>query len=360
MAEQDQNRNEAATPHKKEEARKKGSVAKSLDLNSFVVLAVVLVTLYIWGSKIINGELKLAHDILSNANNMSFEINELSGYLTQIFTQSIILLAPLFILLMVFGILVNFLQVGPVFTFFPLKPDFSRINPIKGFKRLFSVRLLLESVKTVLKFILLGFVLYKFIEAVIPRLLITFHVVPSSIGLVFMPELTSMLFKLLLALAAIAMLDFIFSRWEYAKQLRMSRRDITDEHKRREGDPRIKSRIRELQREALKRAKSLGKVKDADVLITNPTHYAVAIKYNNNEMDAPIVLAKGAGFLAARMKSLARKHRVPIVENRYLARSLFRDVDIERNVPVEHYALVAKILYWAYSLKGITIKQKST
>jgi flagellar biosynthetic protein FlhB len=359
MAEQDQNRNEAATPHKKEEARKKGSVAKSLDVNSFVVLAVVLATLYIWGSKIIHGELMLARSILSNAHSMSFEINELSTYLTHVFTESIVLLAPLFILLFVFGILVNFIQVGPIFSFFPLKPDFNKINPVAGLKRLFSVRLLIEAVKTVLKFLLLGFVLYKFIEAVIPRLLITFHVVPSSIGLVFMPELTSMLFKLLLALAVIAVIDLIFTRWEYAKRLRMSRRDITDEHKRREGDPRVKSRLRELQREALKRARSLGKVKDADVLITNPTHFAVAIKYNSKEMEAPLVIAKGAGFLAARMKSLARKHRVPIVENRVLARSLFHEVSIERNVPIEHYAVVAKVLYWAYSLKGITVKQNS-
>lgn len=358
MAEQDQNRNEAATPHKKEEARKKGSVAKSLDVNSFVILSVVLATLYIWGDKIIHGELILMQKTLLHMQDMSFDVNEISNYLTTIFAQSIILLAPLFILLFVFGVLANFFQVGPIFSFFPLKPDLNKINPIAGFKRLFSVRLLIEAVKTILKFLLLGFILYKFIGAVIPRLLIAFHVVPISIGLVFMPELTSMLFKMLLALAVIALLDLIFTRWEYAKRLRMSRRDITDEHKRREGDPRIKSRIRELQREALKRARSLGKVKDADVLITNPTHYAIAIKYNNKEMDAPLVLAKGAGFLAARMKSLARKYKVPIVENKALAQSLFRDVDIERNIPIEYYATVAKVLYWAYSIKGISIKAK--
>lgn len=356
MAEQDQNRNEAATPHKKEEARKKGSVAKSLDVNSFVILAVFLVTLYIWGSKIIDGQLMLARRILSNAHNVRFETNELSNYITQAFAESIILLAPLFIMLFIFGVLANFLQIGPVFSFFPLKPDFNKINPIAGLKRLFSVRLLIEAVKTVLKFILFGFVLYKFIEGEVMRLLIAFEVMPNSIGLLLMPELKTMLVKLLLGLAAVAAIDLIFTRWEYAKRLRMSRRDITDEHKRREGDPRVKSRIRELQREALKRAKSLGKVKDADVLITNPTHFAVAIKYNNNEMESPQVIAKGAGFLAARMKSLARKHKVPIVENKLLARSLFHDVDLEQNVPVEHYAVVAKVLFWAYSLKGITIK----
>jgi flagellar biosynthesis protein FlhB len=358
MAEQDQNRNEAATPHKKEEARKKGSVAKSLDVNSFVILAAFIITLYVWGSKIIHGELLLSRKIFLRAHSMSFDVNEISNYLTAILAESIILLAPLFILLFVFGVLANFFQVGPIFSFFPLKPDLNKINPIAGFKRLFSARLLIEAVKTVLKFILFGFVLFKFIEGEVIRLIIAFNIMPSSIGLLLMPELKSMLLKLLLCLAIVAILDLMFTRWEYAKRLRMSRRDITDEHKRREGDPRVKSRIRELQREALKRARSLGKVKDADVLITNPTHYAIAIKYNNEEMEAPQVLAKGAGFLAARMKSLARKHKVPIVENKALARSLFHEVELERNIPVEHYAVVAKVLYWAYALKGITIKAK--
>ncbi|MFV1922198.1 MAG: flagellar biosynthesis protein FlhB [Methylotenera sp.] len=359
MAEQDQNRNEAATPHKKEEARKKGSVAKSMDVNSFVILAVFLITLYVWGGQIIHGQMLLARKVLSSAHDMTFDTNELSIYLAQTFAEAIILLAPLFIMLMVFGVLANFFQIGPIFSFFPLKPDLNKINPVAGFKRLFSTRLLIEAVKTVLKFILFGFVLYKFIAGEVLHLLISYNVMPSSLGLLLMPELQSMLFKLLLGLAAVALIDLIYTRWEYAKRLRMSRRDITDEHKRREGDPRVKARIKDLQREALKRAKSLGNVKDADVLITNPTHYAVAIRYNKDTMESPQVVAKGAGFLASRMKSIARKHKVPIVENKLLARTLFRDVGLEHNIPVEHYAVVAKVLYWAYSLKGITVFQKS-
>lgn len=359
MAEQDQNRNEAATPHKKEEARKKGSVAKSMDVNSFVMLAVFLLALYTWGSEIIVGELLQARSILSSTNTVRFETNEVSNYITNLFAESIILLAPLFILLFIFGILTNFFQIGPVFSFFPLKPDLNRINPIAGLKRMFSMRLLIESIKTVLKFILLGFVLYYAIKNVTPKLLVGFYAEPSSIGLVFFPEITSLLFKLLLAYALIATIDLIFTRWEFAKRLRMSRRDITDEHKRREGDPRVKSRLRELQREALKRAASLGKVKDADVLITNPTHLAIAIKYHKDVMDAPMVVAKGAGFLASRMKDIARKNQVPIIENRTLARALFRDVDIERAIPIAHYTTVAKLLFWAYSLKGIDINRNS-
>jgi flagellar biosynthesis protein FlhB len=273
--------------------------------------------------------------------------------------EGLIVLAPFFILLFVFGVLSNFIQIGPIFSFFPLKPDLNRINPITGLKKLFSIRLLIESVKTVLKFVLLGSVLYFVIKNEIPKLLISFHITPSSIGLLYMPEVTSMLFKLLLALLLIAAIDLIFTRWDYAKRLRMSRRDIKDEHKRREGDPRVKSRLRELQREMLKRAKSLGSVKDADVLITNPTHFAVAIQYKKDEMDAPIVLAKGAGFLAARMKDIARLHKVPIIENKMLARSLFHEVDIERAVPIVHYAAVAKLLFWVYSLKNMHVNKKA-
>ncbi|ROH85891.1 flagellar biosynthesis protein FlhB [Pseudomethylobacillus aquaticus] len=355
MAEQDQNRNEAATPHKLEEARKKGSVPKSLDVNSWMVLATALIVLYIWGDKIVEGELMLAHQILSNSHHATFGTGELAGHLAALLAEALLMLAPLFLLLMAFGALANFMQVGPIFTFFPLKPDLARINPITGFKRLFSVRFLIESIKTILKFILLGWVLYSVVAAALPKFIISSQVHSASIGSLLIPVIIALLFKLLLALVFIALIDLVFSKWDYAKQLRMSRRDITDEHKRREGDPRIRARLRELQREAVKRARSMGRVKEADVLITNPTHIAIAVKYDRDTVDAPLVIAKGAGFLAARMRYMARKHHVPIVENKVLARQLFHQVAIEQAVPVEHYSVVAKILFWAYSLRNMPL-----
>lgn len=350
MAEEDQNRNEPATPHKREEARKKGSVAKSLDVNSFMVLSGAVGALYLWGHSIINDELVIFHNIFMNTYRVSFELKELSHFLTNLLAAVLLVLAPLFALLIALGILANFMQTGPIFTFFPLKPDLNRINPIAGLKRMFSMKLLIEAVKTVLKFVFLGTVLYAVISAAVPNLITAFQVHPVSIGSILFPMTKTLLVKLLLALILIAGIDLIYSRLDYSKRLRMSRRDITDEHKRREGDPRVKSRLRELQREAVKRAKSLGKVKDADVLITNPTHVAVAIKYDKNTSDAPMVIAKGAGFLAYRMKSIARRHRVPIVESRQLARNLFYQIDIDRVVPAEHYTAIAKILVWVYSL----------
>lgn len=159
--------------------------------------------------------------------------------------------------------------------------------------------------------------------------------------------------KLLIALAFITMIDVLYTRWDFSKRMRMSRREIRDEHKRREGDPRIKTRLRELQRETLKRSQSLGKVKDADVLITNPVHLAVAIKYDREKIDAPLVIAKGAGFLAAKMREVAHHHRVPVVENKLLARALFFHTGIDQAVPVEHYSVMAKIIFWAYSVRGM-------
>lgn len=352
MAEQEQNRNEAATPHKLEEARKKGNVPKSLDINSWAVLFAVLAAFSIWGHRMVSGELFVAHQVLSSAYDISFEFEELAKLLTNLIVDTLLVLSPLFFILFVVGFLANFFQVGPVFSFFPLKPDLERINPVAGFKRLFSIKMLIESIKTVLKFVILGWVLYLVVMHLIPKFIMSFYVSPVEIGSILYPAIGSLLFKLVLALAFIALLDLVFSRWDFSRRLRMSRREILDEHKRREGDPRLKSRLRELQREAVKRAKSLGRIKDADVLVTNPTHIAIAIKYDKEIIDAPVVIAKGAGFLAGRMRAIARKHRVPIIENKILARSLFHKVNLEQAVPAEYFGALAKILFWTYSLKG--------
>lgn len=351
MAEQEQNRNEAATPFKLEEARKRGSVAKSLDVNSLAVLVAGAAILHFSGSRIASEEMRLFSALFSNAHQTSFALEDIAALTTGALRESLALLAPLFLGVAALGALANFLQTGPVFSFFPLKPDIDRINPIAGFKRMFSMRLIMESVKTVLKFVILGWVLYFAVLAAMPTLMRAMNVSPVSLGQLFWPQLGAVLIKLLLAMALITILDAGLSRWDFARRMRMSTREIKEEVKRREGDPRVKARLRELQREAVKRARSLGRIKEADVLITNPVHLAVAIKYDRDRIDAPLVLAKGAGFMAARMREIARRHRVPIVENRPLARALFHKVDIEHVVPAEHYAVLAKILVWVYAMR---------
>lgn len=351
MADQDQNRSEAATPFKLEEARKRGSVPKSMDVNSLAVLLAGCAALYFAGPRIVGDELRLFSALLSNAHQTSFAVDDISALSVGAFRDSLSFLSPLFLCVAVLAVLSNFLQTGPVFSFYPLKPDLDKVNPIAGFKRLFSIRLLMEAVKTVLKFVILGLVLYFAVMAAMPTLMRAMNVAPASFGKLFMPQAGAVLAKLLVAMTLITILDAGFSRWEFARRMRMSKREIKDEVKRREGDPRVKARLRELQRETLKRAQNLGRIKDADVLITNPVHLAVAIKYDRDRIDAPMVLAKGAGAVAARMREMARRHRVPIVQNKPLARALFHRVEIEHAVPAEHYSVLAKILVWVYAMR---------
>lgn len=352
MAEQEQDRNEAATPFKLDEARKKGSVPKSLDMNSLFVLLAGAGSLHFFGAGIGADEMRLFSTILSHAHQVSFDVEDMAHMLGGSLRTALLLLAPLFVAVALAGIAANFFQTGPVFSFFALKPDLERVNPIAGFKRLFSLRFLVDAAKTVLKFGILGTVLFMAMKSAMPGLLRTIHLAPAALGQVLVPEADAILFKLLCAYALIALLDGGFSQWDFGRKMRMSRREIREENKRREGDPRVKSRLRELQREAVKRAGSLKRVKEADVLITNPVRLAVAVKYDREAVDAPLVIAKGAGFLAGRMREMARRHHIPVVENRPLARALFARSEIDAAVPLEHYDSIARILVWVYARRA--------
>jgi flagellar biosynthetic protein FlhB len=351
MAEQEQNRSEAATPYKIEEAKKKGSVSKSLEVNSLMVILVFLAITYLVGRHMIERQLRFDQSMLSQAHNMNFEADHLMGWLNASLVEAFYMLSPLFILLVVIAILSNVAQTGPVFTFFPLKPDFDRVNPVAGFKRMLSLKLVIESIKSVIKLALFSAVLYFTIKHFMPNLLAFSQMDPHGYVDSVLSQISSLIFKLALVIAFVALLDFMYTRWSYGDQLKMSRREVKEEVKRREGDPRVRARIRELQRETLKRSKALSKVKDADVLITNPVHLAVALKYVRGEMHAPEVIAKGAGELAAMMKKIARTHRIPVVENKLLARALFRRVDFDGPVPEQLFPQVARLLVWAYAIR---------
>jgi flagellar biosynthetic protein FlhB len=351
MAEQEQNRSEAATPYKIEEAKKRGSVAKSMEVNSFMVILAFLTVLYAWGWPMAARQLLLSQRLLSQAHQVNFELGHFMSWLDRALIETLYVLAPLFALLAVIAILANIAQTGPIFTLFPLKPDLDRINPIAGFKRIFSLRLLVEAIKTVIKLVLFASFLYFAIKDVLPDLLQLMHVHPVGYGRFVFLQVASIIFKLACAIAFVALLDFLYTRWDYGNKLKMSRREVKEEIKRRDGDPRVRARIRELQRETLKRSKALSRVKDADVLITNPVHLAVAVQYVRGEMQAPTVLSKGAGELAGLMKGIARKHGIPVVENKKLARALFRKVDFDGPVPEQLYPDVARLLVWVYAMR---------
>jgi len=343
-SQQDQDRTEQATPYKLREAKKKGQVHKSMEMNSFMMLLVVLGMLYLVGERFVIGELHLSQEVLSNSNNYVFDSTHMISLIGAMARQLFEVFWPLILAIVVVAIISNVTQTGPVFTFFPLKPDVQRLNPVTGFKKLFSVKLLFEAVKSLVKLGLFASVIYYFVLGSIPRLMGLIDTDPYVYAGFFLDNARELILKLLAVFLVIVIFDVMYSRWDFSKKMRMSRREIKDEIKRRDGDPQIKAKLRELQREAARRSGSLARVPEADVLITNPTHLSVALKYERGVMQSPEVIAKGAGEQALKMRLIARKNNIPIVEYKSLARTLFKKVSIDEPIPQELFPVVARLL----------------
>jgi flagellar biosynthetic protein FlhB len=352
MADQDADLTEDATPHKLAEARKKGSVARSTDFTAMAMMAALVVTIYANGQDALRQVLVLQQKILAGAGRQQWSVEVVAAWLGQLLMSMLHVLGPLFMTLMVVAVVSNVAQTGLIFSLHPLKPDLERISPMMGFKRVFSMRTLFESAKSIVKLVILGAVAYTLVRAAIPGLMGLSSVDPKGYMQLLMLMMGGLLVKLVLTLLAIASSDLGFAHWEFAQRMRMSKRDVRDEVKNREGDPRIRSRIRELRKEMLKRSKSMQRLPSADVLITNPTRLAVALSYTHGKSGAPQVVAKGAGDLARKMRVLAGKHGIPVVQNRELARALFRQVDYEGYVPEKLYPQVAKIMVWVYTMRS--------
>ena len=345
MAEQEQNRSEAASPFKLREAKKRGTVAKSMDVNSVFVVAALLVCLLVWAWPATKQQLALDALLFKQAASFGFSQTQTWAWLTTVIIDTLSMMAPLFGAVMLAGVLSSLVQHGPVLSIHPIKPDFNRLNPAAGIKRIFSRRALFDLLKNLIKLALFTWVLAISIRNLLPSLMGMLSLDPHAYARHVIDDVAGLTFKLLLVMLAVAMIDLLFTRWEYSDQLRMSRRELKDEAKQREGDPAIKGRIRELQNELRKKSQALKNLPDADVLVTNPTHLAVAVMYRHGEMAAPTIIAKGAGDLVEKMKVVARRHGVTIVENRSLARAL-HDCKLHETVPEDRFAEVARILVW--------------
>lgn len=352
MAEQEQNRSEPASPFKLQEARRRGSVAKSLELNSLFAILALLAIVYLNGVPMMQRQLKFDAALLSQAHQLSFDAMAVAVWLPALLASALDLVLPLFVLVIVVAILGTLVQTGPVFSTHPLKPDFDRLNPVSGLKRLFSLRLLFELGKNLVKLALFSGAVYLLLQQLLPELMALLLTEPAAYLRLAHGWVSGVIFKLAMVLAFIALIDVMYTRWSFADKLKMSRREMKQEIKQREGDPQMRARLRELQRELVKRAKAIKRLPDADVLITNPTHLAVALVYRSETMAAPQVIAKGAGEFAEHMRALARRHRVPVIESAALARELFAAVDIDRHVPDRVFPQVARILVRAYALRA--------
>jgi flagellar biosynthetic protein FlhB len=350
MAEQEKDKTQQATPYKLQEAARRGQVAKSLEFNSFAVIAGLLAVLYMWGEGVIRHGLRFGQLTFSQAGHVVFDVPTLMGWFHVMVTGTGVLLAPFFFVAVIVAIGGNMVQTGPIFSSHPLKPDLQRLNPVSGFKRIFSMKILFEAVKSVIKLLLFSMIAYMLLSALLPTLIGLMHVDPKGYTPILLAESTGLIFKLAMAILIVAALDFAYTRWDFSKKMMMSNREVKEEVKRREGDPLIRAKQRELQKEAAKRAKSASRVPEADVLITNPTHYAIALRYVRGSSDAPVMLGKGSGALALAMRRMAERHAVPIFERRTLARQLFIQGVIDAPVPNALYEPVARVYADLYEM----------
>jgi len=350
MADQDLDRNEAATPHKLEKAREKGQVVKSQDVTTVVVLAVAVAWLWAQGWEGARALFQFDRLLLAQTGSTSpfaLAVHALS--------HTLAMLAPFFSFLMVAAILANIAQTGPVFTFQPLAPDATRLNPANGFKRVFALRSVFELAKSLAKLAILGGVAWFALRALLPQ----FHQLAGATALAQMHLLVrdvgALGVKLLIGLALIAAADYLFVVRQFNSRMRMSRRELKDEVRNREGDPRIRGRLRELRRAMLKKAQSVRRTRDASVVITNPTHYAIALQYEHGRMAAPRLVGKGVGATAAAMRQVAARHGIPVVPSPTLARALYASLEMDHYVPTEHYAAVARIMVWVLARQGTRV-----
>ncbi|AXV78501.1 type III secretion protein [Ralstonia solanacearum] len=351
MADQDMDKSQPATPYKLQKAREKGQVAKSRDVISAGTFTVAMVFLTWQGWETWRRVFQINRAILAHAGNVDATEPAMWHLVDQLVRATLELSIPFLLALLLAAVAGNLLQTGAILSFEPIKPEWDRANPVQGFKRLFSIRTLFDGARALLKLILLGLVAYFSLKSLTPQF---YHLasLPAS-GLVhtLLDDLASLGLKMSAMLMFIALLDLIYTRREFSKKMRMSHKELKDEFKHREGDPRIRSRLRKLRHEMLKRSRSLSKTRDADVLITNPTHVAVALRYVHGEMESPQLVAKGAGALAAVMRKIAAKHHIPVVQNRALARALFHSLEVDRSVPPALYADVARIIVWVFAMR---------
>lgn len=342
MAEKEQNRTEPATPFKLEEARKQGQVAKSLDMNSMLMIWGLILLGMIWGASAWREMGQVARELFVSAADLNVSPDN-NGWMAGLVRSYVSLLAPVLLVGAALAIVANLVQTGPIFSFKPLKPKGERINPVAGFKRVFNKKMLFEAAKSLLKLLFLGGVAVAFFFALWPQLLVPQSIDGALIEEWFGHHAVGLMFRLGLALVLIGLLDLMYTRHKYKDDMKMSRRELKEEHKRREGDPQIRAKLRELQRENLKQAASVKRVPEADVLITNPEHLAIALRYERGSMAAPVLLARGADSWAAEMRTLARRHGIPIYERRPLARQLFRIGTLGQPIPADCYVEVARI-----------------
>jgi len=349
MADEFGEKTEPPTPRRRSEARGQGQVAKSQDLNAAVLLLVSLIALALFGPKLWQTLVQVVRRGLGSDGSPSLDAALVAG--AESFVESAKAVAPIFLLIVLAAFVVLYAQVGWLITFKPLMPNLNKLNPINGLKRLFSAFTLVQLAQNILKLALVGLAAWLSIKGIVHQILLA-HVVEFADTFGLAADLVFHVgIRLAVVLLLLSFLDYAYQRHRHEKQLKMTKEEVKEEMKRMEGDPVIKRRRREVQLKlALERIRSA--VPKADVVVTNPTHYAVALQYVAEEMAAPKVIAKGVDYMAQQIRELAVAAGVPIVQKPELARALYRDVDVGFEIPERFYRAVAEVLAYVYELSG--------
>lgn len=344
---------EEPTAKRKSEARKKGQVAKSTELNSAIVLLAVFICLKVFGIGLyekITELMNLTFNVYMVKDDL-FTTTGIMALAKELIVLFFTAMLPIFAFAALMGVISNLMQSGLLFTVEPIKPKFSNINPIKGIKQMFSLKQIAEFfIKTILKVIIVGIIAYNTIKDNYMAILNTLNLNAGSIAQYIMGTIVDLGIQISAWLLVISIIDVVVQVRKHKKELRMTKQEIKEEFKQTEGNPQIKGKIKQKQRQmAVNRM--MKQIPKADVVITNPTHFAVAIRYAPEENDAPTVIAKGQDYLALRIKEIAKENKVEIVENKALARTLYASVDIGEPIPEELYQAVAEILAYVYSIR---------
>lgn len=341
---------EEATPHKLSEAKKKGQVAKSKDVSLAFTLLASTLTLTLLGGYAFNSFKADLINFIGNSLNMSLSYNNLQNIAITVVLRLGMDILPFVLPIMIIGILSNFLQTGFIFTQETLKPDLKKLNPISGFKKIFSMRTVVELLKDIIIVIVVGYIGYSYIKNNYIDILNSGNLKFDALAGYFGKLTTGVFFKITIVMIAIALTDFLFQRFQFKKDMRMSKQEVKEEFKQEEGDPTVKNKRRQKQRELAMR-RMMQQIPKATVVVTNPTHIAVALMYNEGENNAPVVVAKGADYVAIKIKEKAKENNVPVIENKPLARLIYEQVEIDSEIPNDMYQAVAEILALVFKIK---------
>lgn len=352
MADEDQDsKTEEPTQKRLDEAYNKGEVPYSREVSNFLVLIVLAFTVGAMSPNILKDTMVLLRPFVTDPDTLPTDPNGMGRLLLSTVFKSLAIIAMPALAIIICAVISKFVQSGLRFAWEAMKPKRSKLNPLSGAKRMFSSKSIVELIKGIVKLIIVGSVAYVSVEPMI----VLVRKLPDSSLIVMLTMLQTMATDLtvgiVIAVFFIALFDYFYQRFQFMKSMRMTKQEIKDEYKQQEGDPQIKGKLKQLRmQKAMKRM--MGEVPGADVVITNPTHFAVALKYDSSAMKAPEVVAKGQDLIALRIRQVAEENKVPVVENPPLARALFASTEIGEEIPTAHYEAVAKIISYVFGLKN--------